>query len=269
MNDEEAEAVINTIECMEDDLCEARDSFDYWVNGMGNGFLEDAAQALYRVADTAGGLFDRLDDVYYQLTTARGRDEAPGRREEGDLVAEKTIPQLACTFDLETWGLDPVYGRLLVAVIKPWQQDTMVFQQKVASSDDSAITKAVVEELNKYAILIAHNGMYFDVRFLNGRALQYGLPVINPNHKLIDPCQIARKHLNLPRNSLDAIAKHMQLDEQKMHIGPEVWVHAALDHDKEAMATLVERCESDVRVLEAIAARALPLTRSINAFGSA
>ena len=129
--------------------------------------------------------------------------------------------------------------------------------------------ESIITELKKYSILIAHNGLYFDVRFLDGRALEYGLPVIGPNHKLIDPCQIARKHLNLRRNSLDAIAMHLKLNEQKMHLEPEVWVRAGLDNDEEAMETLVERCHSDVRVLEEIAARIFPLTRNINPWGSA
>lgn len=184
-------------------------------------------------------------------------------------MVKTTIPQLAASFDLETFGLDPVYGRLLCAVIKPWQQETQLIRVNRAGSDDSALVEAIVKELNKYAILIAHNGLFYDVRMLNGRALQYGLPVLNPHHKLIDPCQIARKHLNLPRNSLDTIAKHMQLDEQKMHLDPSVWVRAALDHSEEDMLTLVERCESDTRVLEEIAARVLPLTRYIGPWGSA
>ena len=94
-------------------------------------------------------------------------------------------------------------------------------------------------------------------------------PVISPEHKLIDPCQIARRQLNLPRNSLDSMAMLMQLEEQKMHLLPSVWVRAALDHDEEAMQTLMERCLSDVRVLEDLAAHVLPLTRNINPFGSA
>ena len=181
-------------------------------------------------------------------------------------MTKAAVPQLACTFDLETFGLDPVFGRLLVGVVKPWHGPEKIFRVTRASADDSAIVEAIVEELSKYAILCAHNGMYYDVRFLNGRALAYDLPVLNPNHKLIDPCQIARKHLNLNRNSLDAIAVHMGLSEQKMHLDPIVWTRAAMDHSEEDMQTLVDRCSSDVRVLEEIAARVLPLTRSINAF---
>ena len=138
-----------------------------------------------------------------------------------------------------------------------------------ASHDDSDITRQLIDRLNNFSVLIAHNGIRFDVPMLNTRALAAGIRGLSPGIKHIDPCKIAWRHLNMQRNSLDAIAAFLQLDEGKYHIGPEVWVRAALDRDKQAMKTLVERCESDVRVLEDVASYFLPLTRSFNGWGSA
>ena len=86
---------------------------------------------------------------------------------------------------------------------------------------------------------------------------------------MVDPYLVARKHLNMRRNSLDALAEHMHLDEQKMHLSPEVWVKAALDHDEKAMKTLVARCVSDCAVLEQLATRILPMVGNITPWGSA
>ena len=182
----------------------------------------------------------------------------------------RAIPQLLATFDLETFGgLDPTWGRLIVGVVKPWKEEPIVFRVNRVKSDDSKIVADVINELKKYAIIAAHNGLYFDVQFLNGRALEYNIPPIPPEKKLIDPCQVARKHLGMRRNSLDAIAAHMHLDEQKMHVPAEVWVKAGMDNDKEALNILVERCVSDVRVLECLTERMLPLMRNITPWGSA
>ena len=180
------------------------------------------------------------------------------------------VQQIACSFDLETFGgLNSAWGRVMCGVLKPWGEEDQVFVISKPSDNDSVIVEAIMVELRKYPILIAHNGLYFDVPFLNGRAAEYNLPPINPFHKLIDPCQIARKRLNLGRNSLDSIVAHMGLEEQKMHLPPSVWVRAALDRDPDALDTLVERCRSDVRILEKITDRLMPLTRNITSFGSA
>jgi uncharacterized protein YprB with RNaseH-like and TPR domain len=176
---------------------------------------------------------------------------------------------LAASFDIETYGLDPIYGRVLIGSIRPWHKKPITFRAEHASSDDSALVADIIGELSKYAILFAHNGMWFDRAFLNGRALAYGQPILDVKGKLVDPYQIARKHLNTKRNSLDALASHFHLTEQKMHLSPEVWVKAALDHDENAIKTLVKRCESDTKVLEQLVERVLPLMGNITPWGSA
>ena len=179
------------------------------------------------------------------------------------------IEGLCASFDLESFGLEPAYGVLLCGVVKPWGQAPMLFRMDRARSDDSSLVKLLVEELNKYAILIAHNGVFYDRKMLNARALKWNLPILDPRGKMIDPVQVARRHLNMRRNSLDALADYFGLSEQKMHVPAETWVKAAIDHDAEAMDTICERCRSDCRVLEELATRTLGLVGSVNFWGSA
>ena len=179
--------------------------------------------------------------------------------------------KLAATFDLETSGLEGAWGRLLVASIKPYDSDTITtFTARKARerSNDYDIVSETVDELRKYAILIAHNGKRFDIPFLNARALAHGLPLMPPTTKIIDPCTIGWKQLPGLRKSLDALAQHLKLEEGKMHVGPEVWVTAALDGNHASFDILEERCESDVRVLEKVAEAFAPLMRNVDAFGS-
>ena len=181
----------------------------------------------------------------------------------------KQITGLAASFDLESYGLDPVYGRLLCGVVKPWGQKPKVYRMPHAGSDDSKLVAELVDDLSQYAVLFAHNGLFYDRAMLNGRALAAGLPILDSHAKMVDPYLVARKHLNMRRNSLDALAGHMKLDEQKMHLSPEVWVKAAFDHDEKSMKILVARCISDCAVLEQLATRILPLVGNITPWGSA
>lgn len=181
----------------------------------------------------------------------------------------KKVEGFAASFDLESYGLDPVWGVLLCGVVKPWGEEPKLFTIGTPSSNDSKIVGELVDELSKYGIIIAHNGMFHDRAFLNGRALHWNLPVLDPYGKIIDPLRVAKRNLNLSRNSLDALAAHLQCDEQKMHVPAEVWQRAALDHDAEAMEIIHERCMSDVRVLEMICQRLMALVGNVTFWGSA
>lgn len=176
--------------------------------------------------------------------------------------------QFVATFDLETYGLEPIFGRLLCGVVKPWGEEAKVFRVNRASADDSKLVSDLVKELNRYNVLIAHNGLYFDKQFLNGRALAFNQDIVDVNVKMIDPYVLAKKNLNMRRNSLDSISEFFGLEERKMHVDAETWVKAALDHDEECMEILIERCTSDVVVLEMLASRVLKLTRNLTPWGS-
>ena len=181
----------------------------------------------------------------------------------------KKITGLAASFDIETTGLEPAYARVLMCSIKPWGESATLLRADVASSDDSALVEEIISELSQYAILFAHNGVFFDRAFLNARALQYNLPLLDPKGLLFDPWRIAKRQLNMGRNSLDSLAQHLGLEEQKMHLPPSVWVRAGLDHDEDAMKLLGERCISDTNVLEELAERVLGLAGNITPWGSA
>src|SRR5574341_1334361 len=115
------------------------------------------------------------------------------------------IEGLCCSFDLEAFGLEPAYSVLMCGVVKPWGGKPKLFRQEVVGANDSELVGQLVEELNRYAILIAHNGLFFDRKMLNARALHWNLPILDPHGKFIDPCQVARRHLNMGRNSLEAL----------------------------------------------------------------
>ncbi|MGH9425003.1 MAG: ribonuclease H-like domain-containing protein [Terriglobia bacterium] len=187
-------------------------------------------------------------------------------------------------FDLETWGLDRGWGVTLVASFLEHgspagsQQSTLTIRDfskwhKGVRSNDRELAEAIFAVLSRNHIAYAHNGEYFDVRWLRTVALKYGLAM--PRLKLIDPAAIARQKYLLGRNSLEALGDFLQAPGsksgalEKMHISPDIWRAALLDNDDMAWKLLVQRCESDVVMLNAIASRVTGDVGMIDEKGSA
>lgn len=181
-------------------------------------------------------------------------------------------------FDLETSNLNADYGRLLCGVVwaagasepKVFRGDTLNKKWKNDREDDSAVVRAVAEELAGHDILIAHNGAAggfgFDIPFLQSRLACHRMPAF-PRKKIIDPVRIARQQFRISGNSLESISAHLGLTP-KMKLPPAVWVKASHNGCKESMNLIVERCVSDVRILCEIIQQLKGYVTQIDAKGS-
>lgn len=172
-------------------------------------------------------------------------------------------PFKQAVFDLETWGLDRGWGVLLMGCIlvhgdgptPKWYQFDLTESSGWPNkrSDDSELARKILDVLQDCDIIMAHNGLWFDRKYLNTIALKYGYPSLMK--KLVDPVQKARNMYRIGANSLSAIADYLGLPESKMHVPMETWRVAVLDNDENAWNTLRERCQSDVRILNAVCRR--------------
>src|SRR3990172_1014026 len=176
-----------------------------------------------------------------------------------------SAPLTQIVMDLETWGLDRGWGVTLVASflihggIDGPVKRTLTLRDYApwrcgVRSNDSELAKEVFDILKTGQIVYAHNGDYFDIRWLRTVALKYGFEM--PRLKLIDPAQIARKKYLVGRNSLESMADFIgtpKLGIEKMHITPDVWRGALLDNDNDCWLQLVARCESNVELLNYVA----------------
>jgi hypothetical protein len=189
-----------------------------------------------------------------------------------------SAPLIQIVGDLETYALSADWGILLVAsfivhgaaegpVVKTFTARDFEPWQRGKRSDDSALAQAAIQVLQGGHVCYFHNGNRFDLPWLRTLALRDRLAF--PNVKLVDPAAIAWKKYRMGRNSLEALADYLGLEEKKYHIGPEVWKSAAFDDDDEAWRLLVERCESDVRVLNHLAGRVTKDVGMIDQSGSA
>ena len=202
----------------------------------------------------------------------------PAGRTVNDPRNKKRIglsPIKICVVDIETTALNAGFGRILCAVVKSYDPPgTKIFRgdeypswKAGRRSDDFEITAEIMAFLEEQDVLIAHNGVGFDLRFIRTRALAHGLPALNPM-KIIDPVLSARRNLSLPSNRLEAIQMHINTSAQKTPLSPAIWARAAMDGDKEAMDLIVEHCVADVDVLEEVAWALRGYIRVIDTLGS-
>lgn len=184
-------------------------------------------------------------------------------------------PIRVATFDIETTGLNAAFGRILCACVMTYDpEEIRIFRadeypawKEGRRSDDHDITAELMACLEEFDVLIAHNGVKYDLPFIRMRAIQYGLPPLNPL-KIVDPVLAARRQLRMQSNSLDAIAKHLDAPHQKTPLEPKVWARAMMDNDKSAMDLIVEHCIADVKVLDFVAWSMRGYIRNIDTLGS-
>jgi hypothetical protein len=174
--------------------------------------------------------------------------------------ADIRSPFRIAVFDLETFGLDRGWGVLLVGVIvvfgdgdpKEYRFRLDKFETyKRDRSDDSELGAAIFSVLEDCHVLVAHNGAWFDQKYLNSVALKFGMPMIE--RKMRDPVQVLRAKFRIGGNSLAAAAEFLGLKDSKIPVPKEVWRQAAFNGSKEAFDILEERCASDVYLLAAVA----------------
>jgi len=187
------------------------------------------------------------------------------------------LPMAVC-FDLETTNLDPMWGVLLCSDSKPWATDHHETYIHTLSKgyDDKVVVEKTIKYLNQFSILVAHNGVFFDRKFLNGRSMYHHLEdgnnnplLLDPKAKIIDPWRIAKNHLNFRGNSLDRISDYLHTSKTKSIVSGEIWMKAIYNRDQSCLDYIVEHCIIDVDVLEEVAWQFRKFIGNVNSWGSA
>ena len=163
-------------------------------------------------------------------------------------------------FDIEATHLKPNVGRILCTSFKPIGGDVYTFdghQAKFKQADvfdDSALAMAVIEELEKYDIIVGWNSKNFDVKFTNSRAVRNGKGRTKRAQYHVDGMWSFRSKFSA-WSGLNNVQRFLLPDNaaEKTSIEWDKWMQC-LGWDaqlrKEAMAEIVEHCELDVIVLE-------------------
>jgi DNA polymerase elongation subunit (family B) len=142
-----------------------------------------------------------------------------------------------------------IYGEKNAHTINCWD-----FKESWAKdrNDDSAVVAAAYSVLYDADEIVTHNGKQFDVKVMNTKLAQYGMPPL-PKIPHVDT-KIAAKKLSLYSNSLANVAKFFGV-EDKMHFNDKwgLWKRIAFSQStKKDLKLMSDYCKQDVDTLEAV-----------------
>lgn len=117
---------------------------------------------------------------------------------------------------------------------------------------EKVILKALMRELDRADIIIAHNGDKFDIPKIQGRALVHRIKPSSP-FKTIDTLKVARREFGMPSNKLEFLLHVFGCKKQKLKkrefIGHELWTEC-LKNNPKAWAEMKLYNTTDITSLE-------------------
>jgi uncharacterized protein YprB with RNaseH-like and TPR domain len=147
--------------------------------------------------------------------------------------------------------------------LKPYvfRGDDKKYKNPKDLADDGKLCLAIKTELERFDIVIAHNGKLFDRKFLNARLMKAGHEPLRSIF-FIDTMWTVRTHLRTS-SKLDNVQQFLGLEDAKTKITWDDWARA-MSNDKKSMDAIVEHCTQDVLVLEQAHWRLLPAMRTLS-----
>ena len=130
-------------------------------------------------------------------------------------------------------------------------------------NDDKKLCEILCRELSDADVIVTHNGIKFDIPFLQGRLAINKLTHL-PNIKQVDTLVIARRKYSFISNRLGDLAEELGLKYRKRkHDGWELW-ERLWDGEAKAKAEMSIYNRYDVLVLEEIFKVFRPLVKNIS-----
>jgi uncharacterized protein YprB with RNaseH-like and TPR domain len=176
-------------------------------------------------------------------------------------------------FDIETTHLKADFGTLLCFGYKwlgasktevPSIADYLETCNECGKWDDPANDKPLLKEI--YRVLssadmwVTYYGKGFDVKFINAKLLEHGLPVL-PNIPHVDLFFTVRSNLALSRKSLANVSNYIGCTEEKTLVNGKIWKKAMVGHAG-SLTYIIKHCRADVLVLEDAYLKLRPLVRT-------
>jgi hypothetical protein len=181
----------------------------------------------------------------------------------------ETTPMVGYFFDLKVNGgyLSPdmiiEHSHMLCWAAK-WSDGEEVFSARLTgpeakAGDDRRIAAKLADTIRQADIVCGHNVDRFDTPKLNVRLIDHGLPPLG-HVRSVDTLKLARS-LKFHSNRLGELAKFLGVGE-KLHTSFGLWKRAKAG-DVAALRDMLEYCEQDVVVLEAVFHKLLPYAKSL------
>ncbi len=169
-------------------------------------------------------------------------------------------------FDIETTNLKADFGTVLCIGYK-WLGKPKVYVPEIREyeswdtdrTDDSGLVGDFLEVYEQADMVVSYFGKGFDCKYLNAKLLEYDLGVL-PNTPHVDLFYTVKANLALSRKSLQNVAYHLNLSNEKTPVEGKIWKRAATGHGP-SVKYIVDHCRADVLILEEAYLRLRPLVR--------
>lgn len=206
------------------------------------------------------------EDIYKAKEIARSKLSIP--RFPKILVFDiETSPTIAYTWGRfkQNINLDQVVqDPIMLTWSAKWLYSTEVMSDAITPNevkvfDDFRIVKSLWNLIDSSDIVIAHFGNFFDIPFLNSRAVINGLPPYSYINA-IDTKMVASRNFKFPSNKLDALGEYFGVGK-KLKTSFSLW-KGCLRGDQESIDNMEKYNKQDVVLLEEVYLKLRPWIRS-------
>lgn len=129
--------------------------------------------------------------------------------------------------------------------------------EEAIAGDHSRIVHEMWALLDNADVVVAQNGVRFDIRKANAEFIKLGLPPPSP-YKVYDTLRVAKKYFFFDRNDLDSLCDVLKVPYRKVkNEGMPLWVKC-IQGDQEALNQMQEYNVGDIPTLRAVFKKLLP-----------
>lgn len=179
----------------------------------------------------------------------------------------ETSPSITFTWKRfkENISLDQVIqDPIMLTWCAKWLYSTDIMRDKVTPEevlhfDDSRIVISLWKLVDEADIVVAHFGNFFDIPFLNSRAVIHGLPPYSSINS-IDTKMVASKNFRFPSNKLDALGTYFGVGN-KIHTEFNLW-RDCIAGNSQALIDMEQYNIQDVILLEDVYLKLRPWIKS-------
>ena len=133
----------------------------------------------------------------------------------------------------------------------------------VGGKDDYKLVKRIHALLEEADIVVAHNGVDFDIKKINARLIAQGFTPPAP-YKVVDTKREIKKVAAFSSNKLDWLCRQLSLGRKLQHEGFEMW-KGCMAGDRKAWKKMKKYNKHDIKLLSELYALISPWIRQPNA----